>query len=81
MLGSPMSRLTVEAVPEQLAESDAAFAEAGSNDNEIGAGVNLDHVSASIRLFNEGGRYGARDLGSADPSGGDRNPGATRHPD
>jgi len=31
-LGIPTSRLTVEAVREQLAESDAAFAEAGSND-------------------------------------------------
>ena len=31
-LGIPISRLTVEAVREQLAESDAAFAEAGSND-------------------------------------------------
>jgi hypothetical protein len=29
-LGIPMSRLTVDAVREQLAESDAAFAEAGS---------------------------------------------------
>jgi len=29
-LGIPMSRLTVYAVREQLAESDAAFAEAGS---------------------------------------------------
>jgi len=29
-LGIPMSRLTVDAVCEQLAESDAAFAEAGS---------------------------------------------------
>ena len=29
-LGIPISRLTVEAVREQLAESDAAFAEAGS---------------------------------------------------
>jgi hypothetical protein len=31
-LGVPISRLTVEAIREQLAESDAAFAEAGSND-------------------------------------------------
>jgi hypothetical protein len=29
-LGIPMSRLTVDAVRERLAESDAAFAEAGS---------------------------------------------------
>jgi hypothetical protein len=29
-LGIPMSRLTVDAIREQLAESDAAFAEAGS---------------------------------------------------
>jgi hypothetical protein len=29
-LGIPVSRLTVEAVREQLAESDAAFTEAGS---------------------------------------------------
>ena len=29
-LGIPMSRLTVDAVREQLAESDAAFAKAGS---------------------------------------------------
>jgi hypothetical protein len=29
-LGIPISRLTVDAVCEQLAESDAAFAEAGS---------------------------------------------------
>ena len=31
-LGIPILRLTVEAVREQLAESDAAFAKAGSND-------------------------------------------------
>jgi len=31
-LGIPMSRLTVEAVREQLAESNAAFAEASAND-------------------------------------------------
>jgi hypothetical protein len=31
-LGVPMSRLTVEAVRDQLAESDAAFAESGLND-------------------------------------------------
>ncbi len=31
-LGIPISRLTVEVVREQLAESNAAFAEAGSND-------------------------------------------------
>jgi hypothetical protein len=31
-LGIPMSRLTVEAVRDQLAESDAAFAESGLND-------------------------------------------------
>ena len=29
-LGIPMSRLTIDAVREQLAESDAAFAKAGS---------------------------------------------------
>ncbi len=31
-LGIPMSRLTAEAVRDQLAESDAAFAESGLND-------------------------------------------------
>ena len=31
-LGIPMSRLTVEAVREQLAESNASFAESGLND-------------------------------------------------
>jgi hypothetical protein len=31
-LGIPMSRLTVEAVLEQLAESNASFAESGLND-------------------------------------------------
>src|ERR1700689_1851191 len=62
--------------------------------NEYGKAINgtrviLDHasrvlstsISASIGLFNGEGRYGAEDLGSADPSGGGRNPGATRHPD